>query len=151
MSIKAVLFDLDGTLLSMDQDNFIKTYMGALVRFHAPRGYDPEILMKAIWKGTGAMLKNDGSRSNEEVFWNAFCKHYGEDSRKDEPIFDEYYRTEFQSAKAVCGYTEKAAKLDELNTRVCVEYSAFVDAVFCLGYIAQFDEILERVTVTKRR
>jgi FMN phosphatase YigB (HAD superfamily) len=95
----------------MDQDLFIATYLKKLVTYLAPHGYDPKELAETIWKGTGAMLKNDGSRSNEEVFWNSFCKHYGEDSRKDEPIFDEYYRTEFQSAKEVCGYTEKAAKL----------------------------------------
>ena len=29
MSIKAVLFDLDGTLLPMDQDKFIQTYLRA--------------------------------------------------------------------------------------------------------------------------
>lgn len=30
MSIKAVLFDLDGTLLPMDQDVFVKAYFGRL-------------------------------------------------------------------------------------------------------------------------
>ena len=32
MSIKAVLFDLDGTLLPMDQDTFIKAYLGGMAK-----------------------------------------------------------------------------------------------------------------------
>ena len=39
MKIKAVLFDLDGTLLPMDQDVFIKAYFGGLVKALAPHGY----------------------------------------------------------------------------------------------------------------
>ena len=41
--IKVVLFDLDGSLLPMDQDVFIKTYFGMLVRKISPHGYSPEI------------------------------------------------------------------------------------------------------------
>ena len=111
MAIKTILFDLDGTLLPMDQDLFIATYLKKLVTYLAPHGYDPKELADIIWKGTGAMLKNDGTHTNEEVFWNVFCSHYGEGSRKDEPIFEEYYRTLFQTAKDVCGYTDKAAEI----------------------------------------
>ena len=32
MNIKAVLFDLDGTLLPMDQDIFVKSYFGLLAK-----------------------------------------------------------------------------------------------------------------------
>jgi FMN phosphatase YigB (HAD superfamily) len=39
MSLKAVLFDLDGTLLPMDMDKFIKTYFGGLAKRMAPFGY----------------------------------------------------------------------------------------------------------------
>ena len=45
MKIKAVLFDLDGTLLPMDQDSFIKTYFGLLARKLAPYGYETEKLV----------------------------------------------------------------------------------------------------------
>ena len=36
MSIKTVMFDLDGTLLPMDQDEFTRYYFGLLVRKLAP-------------------------------------------------------------------------------------------------------------------
>ncbi len=40
MVLKAVLFDLDGTLLPMDQDIFVKTYFKGLAKALAPHGYD---------------------------------------------------------------------------------------------------------------
>lgn len=111
MPIKAVLFDLDGTLLPMDQDAFVNIYFRQLARHLAPRGYDPEKLIAAIWQGTKAMVKNDGQKSNEAVFWDLFAGLFGEDARKDEPHFDAFYRTAFGQARDACGYTEKAAQL----------------------------------------
>ena len=60
MKIKTVLFDLDGTLLPMDQDNFAKAYIGGLVKTAAPAGYDPKTMADAIMAGTAAMVKNTG-------------------------------------------------------------------------------------------
>lgn len=111
MAIKAVLFDLDGTLLPMDQDAFVKLYFGSLAKKLAPLGYEPEKLISAIWAGTKAMVKNDGSRTNEKAFWDFFATLFGENARQDEPHFDAFYRTDFVNAKAACGYTEKAAEL----------------------------------------
>ena len=109
--VKAVLFDLDGTLLPMDQDEFVKGYFRQLAKKLAPYGYEPDKLVKAIWHGTGAMIKNDGSCTNEEVFWNDFTNIYGEQARSDEPIFAEYYEKDFQQVKNICGYTPKAAEI----------------------------------------
>jgi len=111
VAIKAVLFDLDGTLLPLDQDFFVKTYLQKLCVKMAKHGYDPETLAKNIWGGTYAMIQNDGTMTNEQRFWNTFAAAYGEDVRRDEPLFDEYYRNEFGSVRAVCGFTEESAKL----------------------------------------
>ena len=48
---QTAIFDLDGTLLPMDQDVFIKAYFSRLAAKLAPHGYDPEKLIKAIWGG----------------------------------------------------------------------------------------------------
>ena len=40
MKLKAIFFDLDGTLLPMDQNEFIKAYLGGLVTTLAPCGYE---------------------------------------------------------------------------------------------------------------
>ena len=109
--IRTILFDLDGTLLPMDQDKFVKSYLGRMARKMAPHGYDPELLVKAIWKGTGAMVMNDGSATNEEVFWQVFSGIFGRDTRADEPLFEEYYKNEFQSVQADCGFHPMAAEV----------------------------------------
>ena len=50
MKQKTVLFDLDGTLLPMDQDAFTKGYFTLLVQKLAPHGYDPAALVAEIKK-----------------------------------------------------------------------------------------------------
>ena len=106
--ITTFLFDLDGTLLPMDQDIFIKAYMGGLAAKMAPHGYDPKLLIKSIWQGTEAMVKNDGSRNNEDVFWDTFSTIYGLDTRVDEPLFREFYEVEFQKIREFCGFDPRA-------------------------------------------
>lgn len=66
--IKNILFDLDGTLLPMDQDKFANGYFSRLVKKLAPFGYEPKKTVDGIWAGTAAMVKNDGKRTNEEAF-----------------------------------------------------------------------------------
>lgn len=114
MSITTILFDLDGTLLPMDQDGFTKAYFGLLATKAAGHGYDPEAIVDGIWKGTAAMVKNDGSCLNEEAFWREFCGIFGEKARLDEPMFDEFYRNEFEGARAVCGFNQDVPKAIEL-------------------------------------
>ena len=114
MSIKAVLFDLDGTLLPMDQDLFVKTYFGLLAKRLAPLGYEVEKLMKVFWGGVAAMVENDGSGTNEEAFWKVFTTAYGEESIKDKPFIDEFYKTEFNQVQNVCGFNKSAEEIVEL-------------------------------------
>ena len=111
MKYQAVLFDLDGTLLPMDQDIFTKTYFKLLAKKLAAHGYAPDKLVDTIWAGTAAMVKNDGSCSNEDAFWNRFAEFWGEDVRKDEPLFDAFYREDFNGAKDACGYHPAAAEV----------------------------------------
>ncbi len=107
---KTVLFDLDGTLLPMDQDVFTKEYFSRLAKKAAPLGYEPNALIDAVWRGTAAMVKNDGSRTNMEAFWDTFAAIFGEESRKDIPVFDSFYRTEFNKVKAFCGFAPAAGE-----------------------------------------
>ena len=72
MNVKAVLFDLDGTLLPMDQDQFVMSYFMGLAKWLAPKGYDSGKLKEVFWSGVAAMVKNDGTRTNEEAFWKVY-------------------------------------------------------------------------------
>lgn len=111
MKMKAILFDLDGTLLPMDQDVFVKTYFKLLAKRLAPLGYEPEKLIAAIWGGTEAMVRNDGSCINEEAFWKYFTGIYGEDSIKDKAVIDGFYSEEFHQAKVSCGFAPAAREV----------------------------------------
>ena len=81
--LKAVFFDLDGTLLPLNEEEFTKIYFGLLSKRMIPLGYEPEELISVIWAGTKAMYKNDGIKTNEEVFWDVFKSHYGIEKMKD--------------------------------------------------------------------
>ncbi len=116
MAIKWIFFDLDGTLLPMDQDEFVNAYFGTLAAKMAPFGYDPEELIKGIWKGTGAMIKNDGAETNENVFWKTFSAMFGCDIESEIVCFETYYQTDFDKVKDVCGYNKKAKKtIDDIS------------------------------------
>ncbi|MBR2422735.1 MAG: HAD family hydrolase [Oscillospiraceae bacterium] len=114
MAVKTVLFDLDGTLLPMDQDLFAMTYLKGLAARVAPAGYDPKALMGAIWKGTEAMMVNDGSCLNEARFWQVFTALMGEKALEDMPYFDAYYREDFDKVREVCGFNPAAREIIDL-------------------------------------
>ncbi|MBE6660357.1 MAG: haloacid dehalogenase-like hydrolase, partial [Ruminococcaceae bacterium] len=109
--VTTVLFDLDGTLLPMDQDVFIKTYFTRVAAKMAPRGYEPRALIDAIWAGTTSMVKNDGSCTNEQAFWATFAAILGEKVRAEEPVLRGFYENEFQGVQSVCGCHPAAAEI----------------------------------------
>lgn len=109
MSLKMILFDLDGTLLPMDQDVFVKGYFKSLIARLAPYGFEVKELIDSIWHGIGAMVRNDGKRSNEAVFWEDFHSCHGQKGRDAEPAFRAFYEKEFDQAQAFCGHNPRAA------------------------------------------
>jgi len=116
--IKAILFDMDGTLLPMDIDLFIKTYMGGLGKTVASLGMDPKPVLEALWKGTGAMVQNDGSATNEQVFWKTFAALLGDQILQYQPDFDEFYDKGFEVTKAsVTTNPQVRPIIDDLKAR----------------------------------
>ncbi|MCF0121035.1 MAG: HAD family hydrolase [Oscillospiraceae bacterium] len=109
---KAILFDLDGTLLPLNMDSFIKGYFRELAKKLAPYGYEPEKLIKSIWKGTDAMTRNDGAVPNAKRFWDSFSADFGEVVYSHEPVFDDFYRNDFNAViKDVMPAPETAARI----------------------------------------
>lgn len=100
--LKAVFFDLDGTLLPLNEEEFTKIYFSLISKRMIPLGYEPEELINVIWAGTKAMYKNDGIKTNEEVFWDVFKSHYGIEKYKDKEYIDEFYTNEFRKTKESC-------------------------------------------------
>lgn len=124
MLMKTIFFDLDGTLLPMDQEEFTGSYFGHLAKTMAPFGYESEKLIKSVWAGTADMIMNDGSASNEEVFWKKFSEIWGDKGLSDKKLFDEFYEKYFCDVKKVCGFNayvpEMIKKLKALGYRVVI-------------------------------
>lgn len=99
--LNTILFDLDGTLAPFLQDDFIRGYFGALVKKLAPMGYEKEALIAALWKGSYAMIRNDGKRRNYEVFWEVFEAELGSGIRATEGILEDFYTREFDAVRAI--------------------------------------------------
>lgn len=97
--IKTIMFDLDGTLVPFESEDFVKMYFGEIAKKLAPVGYEPKKVMNDIWAGTKAMVENDGSRLNSDVFWEVFnANNSGLPDAK--PLCDDFYTNEFDSVKA---------------------------------------------------
>ena len=118
MKITTVLFDLDGTLLPMDMNEFIKAYFGGIARHLAPYGYEPQKLIDSIWQGTAAMVKNNGEETNETRFWQGFEAAYGKPAKEDEELFATFYREKFDKVQSSCGYTPAARQIID-TVRAC--------------------------------
>ena len=134
MHLTTVLFDLDGTLLPMDQEAFTTGYFKLLAKKLAPHGYEPKSLVDAIWAGTAAMVKNDGSCTNEQAFWKKFSAIYGsEKALADQPLFEDFYANEFSAARETCGFNAAAAetvrRLKARGVRVALASSSPMDSI----------------------
>ncbi len=101
MQYKAILFDLDGTLLPMDYDEFSKGYFHLLSKVVAPYGYEKEPFLSAMMKGVGSMVKNNGEVSNCDRFWETFSSLLNPEIYDLIPLFDEFYETEFHKTSAL--------------------------------------------------
>ena len=99
--LQAILFDLDGTLLPMDNDQFTQVYFHHLAATAAQWGYtDSKLLVKAVWAGVEAMVKNQGQTSNYDAFWATFGSIMGQESLKDIPKFSTFYDNQFHLARS---------------------------------------------------
>jgi FMN phosphatase YigB (HAD superfamily) len=90
----AVLFDLDGTLLENDMDAFLPPYFQMLSsRFS--HLLPPEKFLRDLMEATNVMMANDGRKTNEEVFAEAFYPMVGLPREELEPIFYAFYANDF--------------------------------------------------------
>jgi len=111
-----LLFDLDGTLLPMDEELFVKLYMHALSQAFADR-YDPALMQKTLWESVGLMVGNDLDVTNETRLWELMESRFpGISAHKED--FDAFYRAGFDAAQPACPRREgTGAFLEELKKR----------------------------------
>ncbi|MBR4725398.1 MAG: HAD family hydrolase [Lachnospiraceae bacterium] len=110
--IKNILFDLDGTLLPMDMDEFTNGYFKLLVAKLMPFGFDGKELIGHIWGGTKCMVLNDGSSKNCEAFWEYMHSAYDEEKTAiAREQCEAFYANEFEGGREFVGFNEKVKPL----------------------------------------
>ncbi len=87
---KTILFDLDGTLLPIDMDNFIEKYF-RMLSGHFADLYNPEHFIKAVNTATENMIRNDGQVTNKEAFEEKFFELIELKGVKEQEIWDRFY------------------------------------------------------------
>ncbi len=117
MNLKAVLFDLDGTLLDIDIDNFISQYFEGLSAVIARVTECPDHrsqLLSSIHAATAAMMKAHDGETNQEVFTRVFAEESGLDLADIWSAFDDFYAQEFPTLIAHSGPMEGAPEVVRL-------------------------------------
>jgi len=116
---KAILFDLDGTLLDSNMETFLPPYLkriSARIAGIMP----PQEFVAHLMRSTELMLANDGQMTNEELFAAAFYLAIGHSRSEMEPIFEAFYAEDFPALQQ---YTRRKP-----------EARPVMQCVFDLGY-----------------
>lgn len=108
--LKAILFDLDGTLLPLDLDVFVNKYFAALGPFFAHK-VEPEKFLQELMVATKVMLNNSGEVTNEKAFMEYFLTALKQNQEEMEPLFADFYQKEFPKLKKYVGYTPLASQI----------------------------------------
>ena len=143
--LTTILFDLDGTLLPMDNDAFTKAYFKLLAAQLMPLGYEPAKLVDSIWAGTAAMVKNDGSQNNEAAFWKRFSEIYGEQVLDDLPVFEDFYTALATNPIFPAIATESRIRWAGLEPEEFELYTTYENIGYCKPNPSYYQEILNRL------
>ena len=98
--LKAVLFDLDNTLIHFDEVDFFRAYIPRISTAF-PDIMPPEKLGERLLLSTQALVTNDGQISNAEHFLNSFSQGYEEYREEIWERFIRFYETEFDQLRAL--------------------------------------------------
>ncbi len=136
--IDTILFDLDGTLLQINNKEFEKYYFGAMAK-QVEDIYTLTEIVDLIWACTKEMVKDTSDLTNEESFYQALRKRVSEERLAElQPRFDAFYEGPF-----------------DLVRKAVLENTPLVDAVNVLkdkGYrlIVATNPMFPKLAIEKR-
>lgn len=108
---KALLIDLDDTILHNSMNDMIPAYFQALTR-HAQHLIPPDRLISALMDGMKAMEANDGNGlTNEAAFASVFFRELGQEPEEVKPLFLQFYAEEFPKLQPLTRPIPEARKL----------------------------------------
>lgn len=98
---RALLFDLDDTLLTNNMDSFVPRYL-TLLSTYAAAYHEPSLLIQHLLAATRAMAEIiDPDVSNEQAFWDEFSLLTGFDREEMSPFFTRFYQTSFDEIQSL--------------------------------------------------
>ena len=99
--LQAVLFDLDGTLLQIDAEEFVSEYLKELSAA-AASVVEPEYFVRALLASTNVMRRRRKQKqTNAEAFWLDFRRRIGENTDDLQPLLDDFYANRFNSLSRI--------------------------------------------------
>lgn len=111
--LKALLLDLDDTLLENDMSRFIPAYFRGLTECVADL-IPGEKLIHELLKATHAMNSNDGSgQTNGELFESLFYPGLGFERDELKPRFERFYSEEFPKLRVLTAAKPEARRIVE--------------------------------------
>ncbi len=127
---RAILFDLDGTLLGLDIAQFFPPYFRAAARRFADR-LEPAAFIRELLRATEAMIE-DGhpDRTNAEVFWAHFLPAVGMPEEEVRERFERFYREDFPRLSRFARRQPEAARAVRLARRIASRVALATNPVF---------------------
>lgn len=111
--IKAILFDLDGTLIEVDLKLFIPEYLKLLASNVSHLVRQSKFISK-LMIASQEVDKNDGSKTNEQVFEETFFPLIGYAREEINPYIDKFYEQDFPKLRQYT--TRKSAARKVMQT-----------------------------------
>lgn len=133
MRYQAVLFDMDGTFIPQDLHEFMSGIVREQCLSMHEFGISPEQLEKATMASAYAMLRNDGSETNEEAFWRQFSAILGISREKLEPSVLDFYEHGFERTRRYTGENPLAPAAVAAAHRVAPHVAVATNPVFPLS------------------
>jgi FMN phosphatase YigB (HAD superfamily) len=108
--IKAILFDLDGTLIEVNLKLFIPEYLSLLASNVSHLVRKSKFISK-LMVSSQAVDRNDGSKTNDEVFAETFFPLIGYSREEIEPYIDRFYEIDFPKLRKFTNRKPSARKV----------------------------------------
>lgn len=135
--IRAILYDLDNTLLGNPMERFIPAYLQALSE-HMAGYFTQEVFIRHLLSATDAMTRDTNpARTNAQVFDAAFFPSLGVSREELAPLFDDFYANRFPHLQPLTQVRAAARPLMEWTFAQGFQVAIATNPLFPLTAIAQ--------------